>query len=225
MGRKNLHDDGTRSWDEESESFLTLHYPNWKQLDNTIMVPDIVQGGNPLTHPERKENAESKVFDLLKKFGKETQQPMFVIHNHNFCELVEFFENGIAKTKWIQGEHDFVIIHRLHGLIFLEVKGRNKMKGVFKRGEKQIEKAKKAVESFLRKQLFGKSRELNQALYTLPGFVVMPYCPRRNQPPENGIFKEDCENVNSFTEWWNKAIAEPAKQEFDSKLYEELVKK
>lgn len=227
MARRNLQDDGTeRSWDEESENFLTIHYPNWKKLDHTIMVPDIVQGGDPLTYPERNENAESKIFNLLKTFGNETQQQMFVVHSRNFCELVSFLENGIAKTEWIKGEHDFVIIHRQHGLIFLEVKGREKMKQVFKKGEEQIEKAKKAIESFLKKR-FGKSKEFNRILYSFPGFVVMPNCPRPNQyHGSNGIFKEDCKDINSFKAWWEKAIVQPTKPEpFDSELYEELVKK
>ncbi|XP_031554421.1 uncharacterized protein LOC116291393 isoform X2 [Actinia tenebrosa] len=227
LGRKDLEDDGTRSWDEEGERFLSAHYPNWKQLEHTIMVPDIIQGGEPLTYA-RNENEESKVFDLLKKFGNETKQPMFVVHAHSFCELVSYHKTGIVdreKTKWIQGEHDFVIIHRQYGLIFLEVKSREKTKEVFKQAEKQIEKAKRSVENYLKKR-FGKSKERNEALYTFPGFVVMPNCPRPKQSAshENGIFKEDC-NVDSFKVWWEKVIAKPEKPQFESKVYEELVKK
>lgn len=68
---------------------------------------------------------------------------------------------------------------------------------------------------------------MDSEMYKFPGFVVMPNCPRPNGSvvkPTIGVFQEDCENVNAFSEWWNTKIAGVERDTpFDQTLYEYFV--
>ena len=89
-------------------------------------------------------------------------------------------------------------------------------------------KDKKALQAFVDENLKGKlKRDMDSEIYKFPGFVVMPNCPRPNGSvvkPTIGVFQEDCENVNAFSEWWNTKIAGVERDTpFDQTLYEYFV--
>ena len=73
--------------------------------------------------PDVGEETEKNFFDLLKNFGESHQEPMFVVHSYNFNVIISELneESNKVKKKWLNGEHDFVIIHRIHGIMFFQV--------------------------------------------------------------------------------------------------------
>ena len=73
--------------------------------------------------PDSGDLAEKKFFDLLKNFGESHQEPMFVVHSYHFEVIISDWNDKSSKNerKWVFGEHDFVIIHHIHGIIFFEV--------------------------------------------------------------------------------------------------------
>ena len=47
------------------------------------MIPETLQKGG-----SKGENAETQVFNLLKAFGEERNEPMFVVHSYKFKERI-----------------------------------------------------------------------------------------------------------------------------------------
>lgn len=223
LGRMSLEDDGERDWHEESKNYLKEHYEGWQNLNTTIMAPPCLQLNqeNCTTGQE----TEKKIFDLLNEFGKTYKEPMFVVHSYNFSELINKLDKGYVEKEWIKGEHDFVIIHRQYGVIFLEVKSKDTTKGEYKKAKEQIEKARNATLSYLKKR-YGKSKKVNVASHHWPGFVVMPNCKKQKQttPKDDVVYEEDCSSPEAFKQWWDDKIATPAKHEiFNQEEYKELV--
>lgn len=95
--------------------------------------------------------------------------------------------------------------------------------GKFAIGKKQIEKDKMALKWFVDEILCGRlRRDMSSEMFKYPGFVVMPNCPCPKDPaliPSIGVFQENCENVNAFSEWWNSKIADV---ERDTPFYQEV---
>lgn len=75
--------------------------------------------------PDKGEETEKKFYDLLQEFGeiRSEPEPMFVVHSYKFVEMISEWnkESSKEEKKWVAGEHDFVIIHRQHGIIFFQV--------------------------------------------------------------------------------------------------------
>ena len=97
-------------------------------------------------------------------------------------------------------------------------------KGKYADGKKQIEKDKKSLQAFAVENLKGRmKKDVDHELYSYPGFVVMPNCPRPNSAvkPSNGVFKEDCENLEAFSKWWDKNVKRKAV--VDQELFNYLV--
>ena len=118
-----LNDEREESWDEGVERFLDKEYADWKELSGTHMVP-----GEFLSRkrkPDKGEETEKKFYDLLQEFGeiRSEPEPMFVVHSYKFVEMISEWnkESSKEEKKWMAGEHDFVIIHRQHGIIFFQV--------------------------------------------------------------------------------------------------------
>lgn len=222
LGRMSLDDNGERDWHEESINYLNEHYGEWKDLNTTIMVPPCLQ-----LDPEdctAGQQTEKKIFDLLNEFGEKYHEPMFVVHSYSFSELIHKLDKGYENEKeWVKGEHDFVIIHREYGVIFLEVKGKENTKGVYTEAKRQIDKARNATLSYLKKK-YVKSKKVIKASHEWPGFVVMPNCKKQNQntPHDDVVYEEDCSSQEAFKQWWDDKIADPSK-EIEQELYKELV--
>ena len=78
---------------------------------------------------------------------------MFVVHPHKFKERIsqlnDKFKLSNTTRKWKLGEHDFVIIHRHHGFVFIQVKAADKTAKTFREAQLQITKGQGFNETFL----------------------------------------------------------------------------
>ena len=225
--RSSLSDDGKRDWDKETKEFLENNYPGWQNPTETTMVPPVF----PFKNKEPGYLAEKKIFDLLEEFGKKYNEPMFVVHSHKFSELIQEFNHGTEAVdkKWLNGEHDFVLIHRLYGLIFMQVKAAETFKA-YKQAQDQLDKDKLCTAKFLRGCLGVEKpkRKVADQMFEYPGFVVMPNCSKEVSlgKTATGVFKDDCEDVDAFSSWWEtnvKGVTPTA--DFTPEIYEQLVRR
>ena len=110
-----------RSWDDEVNSLLDEYYQDWRSPSNTYMVP--CEFSYRQREPDAGEHTEKKFYDLLQKFGESRSESMFVIHSYNFAEMISEWNQRLnqLEKKWLTGEHDFVIIHHQHGILFFQV--------------------------------------------------------------------------------------------------------
>lgn len=226
--RSSLSDDGKRDWDEETKEFLDINYPGWQDPRETTMVPPVFPSSKNKDIDPAGYLAEKKIFDLLEEFGSKCNEPMFVVHSHKFSELIQEFNHGTKAVdkKWLNGEHDFVLIHRLYGLIFMQVKAAIRTRRVYGVAQVQLDKDKQGIASFLKRRLSEKKPKKGAADLMLGhhGFVVMPNCPK--QADKTGLFKEDCEDVDAFSSWWEtnvKGVTPTA--DFTPEIYEQLVRR
>lgn len=230
-GQRDLADDGKRNWDDQIQDFLNSNYPDWQNPSKTYMIPEVFPAKSH--NADAGETTEKNFYDLLSKFGDSRNESMFVVHSHHFAELLNGIipegDHGPAKTerektkKWVTGEHDFVIIHRHHGVVFFQVKSALKKARAFAAGQQQIMKDKLSLLSIATDKLKGKRKELVQnEVYSYPGYVVMPNFPKDHlseTTPPDGIFAEDCENVEAFAEWWDKNIRRNGNTNVDQDVF------
>ena len=227
ISRLSLEDDGVRNWQEQAIAMLDNFYPDWKNPESSYMVPAAF---NLTNTNDKGQPTEKDIFDLLENFGRKYKEPMFVVHSYSFKELCDSIRSGDSKgKKWVTGEHDFVIIHKRYGVIFLQVKaGKNKnWMERFKDAQEQIKRDKLSLKIFLNKHFesTGKKPCQDFDLFNYPGFVVMPNCERQEEsvlPITDGLFKEDCSSLEAFRSWWLEKVANPH-IESDSDVYEKIV--
>ena len=76
---------------------------------------------------------------------------MFVIHSYKFSEYIPMWQSGKISSNnmsnWVMGEHDFVIVHHVHGVVFFQVKA-TKTSGGHHKADSQIQKDKVSLERF-----------------------------------------------------------------------------
>ena len=116
-----LSDKREGSWDDEVRRCLNRDYKGWTNPKRTYMVPGVFSFRKH--KPDGGEETERYIFDLLQEFGGIGPEPMFVVHSYNFAEMISEWNDESYKIekKWVTGDHDFVIIHRQHGIIFFQV--------------------------------------------------------------------------------------------------------
>ncbi|XP_078579812.1 uncharacterized protein LOC144863989 [Branchiostoma floridae x Branchiostoma japonicum] len=229
MEQLSIGDQPPRSMDEVTKDWINIHCPGWndENVEKTYMIPSVFPDNGNLDDGKR---AERQIYDILKQFGEDTKQPMFVVHAYEFHELVECLREGpgVNSKKWMRGEHDFVIIHRTSGIVFLQVKaavdtakykeGKDQLrkdtasltrefKDINKEGKKNMKKVKKGIEK--------------EMMTEHPGFVVMPNCPKRIAGDRTGCFEEDCDTLDHFKAWW-KANIPHRSREFTMTMYEQM---
>ena len=229
--QSDLSDSGERTWDSQVQIFLDINYPDWHNPEQTHMLPrDFSYKSH---NPDAGERTEKDFYDLLQEFGDKNNENMFVVHSYCFAERISDWEHGLANTgrertkKWLIGEHDFVILHHQHGPIFFQVKSATKESNAFICAKKQIDKDKDALRRYVQRDLKGKIKQsMQNALFSTPGFVVMPNCPRTTpesaNTPQRGIFAEDCKTAEAFAEWWNENI-KGGFTAFDQTVFDYLV--
>ena len=202
-----LQDDGIRYLDDQLKAELNRDYPGWEFPTQTWMVPPAFEMKG--SRDERGQLAEEKIFNLLHEFGNCHNQPMFVVHSYPFKEKISDWQNlKFDEKKYKIGEHDFVLIHRHHGVIFLQVKAGPKWRS-FRKANDQLEKDASSLRYFVEEKLnSGLKEKMNKELHgEQHRYVVMPELERGNSPHgSKGIFKEDCENVGAFSKWWKDNI-------------------
>ena len=219
-GRKDLSDDGKRDLDDGIRSGLDREYPNWKNPQGTYMVPDFFQTKD---NGDRGENAEKTVYTLLEQLGKLNNEQMFVVHSYDFSEHIP---GSGRKRSWVMGETDFVIVHRDHGPMFIQVKA-TESGAKYKDAEDQLRKDKLALEKFFQKLVKGKitTKKATEVFKNVPAFVAMPNCQRGQSTctRENVLYKEDCASLVAFSEWWTDKIKSAKHPAVDQTIYEYLV--
>ena len=226
--QRDLQDDGLRSFDEELKAILDKEYPDWKNPHQTWMVPSKFNKKGDTT----RELAEKTFYDLLEEFGKKQNEPMFVVHSYNFEEKNDDWMNsGPNEMKCNRGEHDFVLIHKNHGVIFFQVKGateekRNKA-ALFNSVKEQLLKDQKSLSGFAANNFQGplKKKMKDEAMSSGTYPVLPNFIPGDSPHASSGIFKKDCESVQAFSLWWDKNILPRRKgsQALDQEVYENLV--
>ena len=126
------------------------------------------------------EITEKHFFDILKEFGEIKKEPMFVIHSYKFSEYIPMWQSGkISNTKmsnWVMGEHDFVVVHHVHGVVFFQVKA-TKTSGGHHKADSQIQKDKVSLERFCQKMMEAgiiSNKQVGKIFNEFPAFVVLP---------------------------------------------------
>ena len=221
-GQKDLADDGTRVYDDVIRSRLDQEYDDWRDPKRTYMVPPSFKGLSNDTDVGGK--AEEKFYNLLQEQGQNNNEPMFVAHSVRFSEHVP--GNGRDRS-WVMGESDFVVIHRIHGPIFFQVKA-TETGNNYKKAEDQIYKDKVALENSFKRYVKENmtTRKAAEPFKNCPGFVVMPNCPRRRlsvRIEDNVLFQDDCSSSEAFSSWWNEKIESAEHPRLDQKAFEFLV--
>ena len=221
-GQKDLADDGTRVYDDVIRSRLDQEYDDWRDPKRTYMVPPSFKGLSNDTDVGGK--AEEKFYNLLQEQGQNNNEPMFVAHSVRFSEHVP--GNGRDRS-WVMGESDFVVIHRIHGPIFFQVKATKTGKN-YKEAEDQIYKDKVALENSFKRDVKENmsTRKAAEPFKNCPGFVVMPNCPRSQLSvciQDNVLCQEDCSSSEAFSSWWNEKIESAEHPPLDQKVFEYLV--
>ena len=160
--------------EECCEQYLTRRWPDWKTNDRTYMIPPCFKrnyisptgdasGAVELTETLKGyikgDSAELQIFQCLERFGRETNQPMFVLSKFSYrkfikeffpkdCPLVTSLKNLLETSK--EDEIDFVVLHRRIGVILIEVKGKTEFNSDrYELAKKQLEFAERFVRIFL----------------------------------------------------------------------------
>ena len=217
--QNNLADDGKYGIVEVICDGLYREYKDWKSPSGTYMVPDAF----PSHRSDKGSIAEKVIYDLLRQCGTQRKEPMFVVHS---CVFSEHIPDSGRQKSWVMGETDFVIIHKKHGLIFIQVKATDTGKN-HNEAEKQLQKDKLALQKRFEKAMEGElSKKKVQQLFTyFPAFVAMPNCPR---PPElcahaNALYQEDCLSPDGFHRWWYDKVGSAKHPDVSPEIYERLV--
>ena len=156
------------------EEYLTGRWPDWKTNNRTYMIPPCFKrnyisptgdasGAVELTETLKGyikgDSAELQIFQCLERFGRETNQPMFVLSKFSYrkfikeffpkdCPLVTSLKNLLETSK--RDEIDFVVLHRRIGVILIEAKGKTEFKSDrYEVAKEQLEFAEKFVRIFL----------------------------------------------------------------------------
>ena len=160
--------------EECCEQYLTRRWPDWKTNDRTYMIPPCFKrnyisptgdasGAVELTETLKGyikgDSAELQIFQCLERFGRETNQPMFVLSKFSYrkfikeffpkdCPLVTSLKNLLETSK--EDEIDFVVLHRRIGVILIEAKGKTEFNSDrYEKAKKQLEFAERFVRIFL----------------------------------------------------------------------------
>ena len=226
-GQKDLQDDGKRDLDDEIQIQLDSYYENWRNPETTFMVPPVFISKK--SNPDIGERTEKDFFELLQDFGEKNSEPMFVVHSYKFSEYIHEWESGTkCLPKWVMGEHDFVVIHRQHGVLFFQVKAAKALKSVNQKVEEQIHKDKVSLMKFFDKMVEAKKVSKKQAekvFNHVPAFVVLPNSPRENSifAKDHVICQEDCSSLEAFSAWWDKFVAKLVHPQIDETIFQLLV--
>ena len=235
------------NFEECCEEYLTGRWPDWKKNDRTYMSPPFFRcryisptgdasGAVELTKTEegymRGDFAELQIFQCLERFGRETNQPMFVLSQFKYrkfikeffpkdCPLVASLKNLVVENE-DKGEIDFVVLHRRIGVILVEVKGNTEFNSDrYDEAKKQLEFAEKFVRVFL------ESKGMNEVDF-VHKVVAMPNVSDEGRSSEGFInlrkihLEMDGEgNVISllpFAQWWKGKFTERSLGEHEEKF-------
>ena len=230
-GEKGLQDNGRRDLDEEIRARLDETYPDWTSPSGTHMVPRTFI--SKAKNPNIREITEKHFFDILREFGEIKKEPMFVIHSYKFSEYIPMWMSTpqqMTKTNmsnWVMGEHDFVIVHHVHGVVFFQVKSTN-TSGGHPEADRQILRDKLSLKIFFQKMVKAKkisNHEVNRIFGKFPAFVVLPNTQRGHSvnARDHVLYQEECTSREAFSEWWYGKFPVSEGHSIDQTMYEYLV--
>lgn len=221
LGSGDLSNDRGREADDHIRTGLDREYPEWKNPTKTYTVPPSFPrkhcGNNGV-------KAEEAVYNLLQQLGEQNKEPMFVVHSVDFSEHIP---GSGRKRSWVMGETDFVIIHRKHGPIMIQVKATEDGKA-YKEAEEQLRKDKLVLQKYYEKLVKGKisGKKTIELFKNFPAFVAMPNCKRGAGSvciKDNALYQEDCSSLEAFADWWQKRIASAEHPVVSQTVFEHLV--
>lgn len=176
------------------------------------------------------DTAELNIFHALEKFGRETKQPMFVLTQLKFKELTKEVLQQIlpadhptlTQLQDLEGEIDFLIVHRQIGVILIEVKATAEFK---KQQHNAAKKQLKSGEKVIKDLLHGiaDNEETSIPVYKV---TAMPnVVDRQDRARAHGEFinlrQGHLGSEEDFQCWWREHFAE---KEFASHQQQELQK-
>ena len=142
----------------------------------------------------RGDEAELKIFHILEKFGKSTNQPMFV-----------FTQPKLPADRAKREIIDFLIIHRKIGVILVEVKaGLNFSNSVQRKAKSQLQNAEKVIHALLQQDV---KHKIAVPVYKV---IAMPNVNDRCYESEIFINLREItvRSVDDFRSWWEKGFPE-----------------
>lgn len=160
------------------DAYLCRLFPDWKRTDRTYMFPPAfpfryiaptgkASGAVPLSKSEevdvKGDEAELRIFRALDKFGREDNQPMFVLTKFEFKEFTKQVLLGKLPDETVDSlfgslsitdlsrEIDFLVVHRRAGVVLIEVKATEKFKSNrYLDAKKQLDVAEKFIRALLK---------------------------------------------------------------------------
>ena len=233
------------NFEERCEKYLTNLWPDWKTNDRTYMFPPVfpcryisptgeASGAVKLTKAEidcvKGDFAELQIFQVLEKFGQETDQPMFVFSQFKYKEFIEkvlpndhpLFASLVTRfvKEEVKEEIDFVVLHRRIGVILIEVKANEKFRSPrYKDAKEKLE----VVEEFAR--VFLKAKGIDIPVYKV---VAMPNVSDEGRSPDGYINlrkihlqmddKGNVKDLLPFEGWWKQNFTERSLGEHEKKF-------
>lgn len=220
------------------EEHFSRIYPKYVDSSHhdTVMCPSAfpfgyiaptgqASGATPLKDIEKTsidgDNAELKIFRMLEKFGKETNQPMFVLAQVKITEFIKNVlrqklpaEHHILSTDKflnLDGEIDFLIIHRQIGVILIEVKAPKKFsESAQSKARKQLQNGEEIIHALLHADHKTDSKESTIHVYKV---IAMPNCvsePGHENRNFISLRKENVQSDENFVHWWENSFAKRA---------------
>ena len=164
----------------------------------------------------RGDDAEQKVFHMLEKFGKSTNQPMFVFTQLKISEFIKTIlrlklpaDHAIFNSPLILGKDleiiDFLIIHRKIGVILIEVKAASNFSNSIQRKAKsQLQNTEEIIHALLQQDV---KHEIAIPVYKV---IAMPNVNDRCYESEIFINLREItvRSVDNFMSWWEKGFPE-----------------
>lgn len=216
--QENFDDEGIHEIEKGICLGLDEEYRDWKSPERTHMVPDSF----PSNPRDKGAIAEERVYNLLQECGG-GKEPMFVVYS---CPFSEHIPDSGRKKSWVMGETDFVVIHKMHGPIYIEVKAAEIGKS-YKDAEQQLQKGKLALQKRFEETVkrLTQTKKVVEIFKNFPAFVAMPNCPRPLPvyAKANALYKEDCSSLAEFDKWWKDNVVTAKHAPVTQEMYEYLV--
>lgn len=166
----------------------------------------------------RGDEAELKIFHVLEKFGKSTNQPMFVFTKLKISEFIKTIlrrklpaDHAILNSPLLSGKReiiDFLIIHRKIGVILVEVKAAsNFSNSVQNKAKSQLQNAEEIIHALSQQDDQDVKHEIAIPVYKV---IAMPNVNDRCYENENFINLREItvRSVDDFRSWWEKGFPE-----------------
>lgn len=217
------------------EEHFSKIYPEYVDSSDhdTVMCPSAfpfgyiaptgqASGATPVNNMEKAstdgDNAELKIFHMLEKFGKETNQPMFVLAQ---VKITEFIKNVLRqklpadhpilssdKLSNLDGETDFLIIHRQIGVILIEVKAPKKFsKSAQSKAKKQLRIGEEIIHALSHVDHKTDYKESTIHVYKVIAMPNVSEPGRENRENFISLREENVQSVDNFVHWWENKFA------------------